>query len=56
MAPYLADGLCVLANLIANASKYSPKETSITVSSATREGFVRVTVADEVRPRPPPRL
>jgi len=37
----------VLANLIANASKYSPEETKITVSSLTREGFVRVTVADE---------
>src|SRR5436309_6171429 len=37
----------VLANLIANASKYSPEETKITVSSATREGFVRITIADE---------
>ncbi|HZP94795.1 MAG TPA: HAMP domain-containing sensor histidine kinase [Candidatus Limnocylindria bacterium] len=37
----------VLANLIANASKYAPEGTSITVSSATREGFVRVSVADE---------
>ena len=37
----------VLANLIANASKYSPEDTKVTVASATREGFVRVTVADE---------
>jgi len=37
----------VLANLIANASKYSPEDTTITVSSLTRDGFVRLTVADE---------
>jgi len=37
----------VLANLIANASKYSPEATRITVSSALRDGFVRVTVADQ---------
>jgi signal transduction histidine kinase len=43
----------VLANLIANASKYSPEDTKITVSSATREGFVRVTVADEGPGIPP---
>jgi signal transduction histidine kinase len=37
----------VLANLIANASRYSPEATPITVSTLTREGFVRVTVKDE---------
>ena len=37
----------VLANLIANASKYSPEATAIRVSTASREGFVRVTVSDE---------
>lgn len=37
----------VLANLMANASKYAPEGTTITVSSSTREGFVRVTVRDE---------
>ncbi len=37
----------VLANLMANAGKYAPEGTTITVSSSTREGFVRVTVKDE---------
>ncbi len=37
----------VLANLIANASRYSPEASKIVVSAATREGFVRVTVRDE---------
>jgi signal transduction histidine kinase len=37
----------VLANLMANASRYSPEATRIFVGSATREGFVRVTVRDE---------
>jgi signal transduction histidine kinase len=37
----------VLANLIANASKYAPEGTTITVSSESRDGFVRVTVRDE---------
>ncbi len=37
----------VLANLIANASRYSPEETTIWVTSLTREGFVRVTVRDQ---------
>jgi len=37
----------VFANLIANASKYSPEATTVTVATATRDGFVRVTVSDE---------
>ena len=37
----------VLANLIANASKYAPEATKITIGSVTREGFARVTVRDE---------
>ena len=37
----------VLANLIINASKYSPEATRIFVSTLTRDGFVRVTVRDE---------
>lgn len=37
----------VLANLIANASKYSPEDTTIRVGAETRDGFVRVTVSDE---------
>lgn len=36
----------VLANLLANASKYSPEETRITVSATLTSGFVRVTVSD----------
>ena len=37
----------VFANLIANASKYAPEASRITVSSGARDGFVRVTVTDE---------
>jgi len=37
----------VLANLISNASKYAPEGTRVTVSAATVDGFVRVTIADE---------
>ena len=37
----------IFANLIANASKYAPEATRITVSSGGRDGYVRVTVADE---------
>jgi signal transduction histidine kinase len=37
----------VLANLIANASKYSPEATSITVSTGKTDGFVEVVVKDE---------
>jgi signal transduction histidine kinase len=37
----------VFANLITNASKYAPERTSVTVRSATVNGFVRVTVADQ---------
>ena len=46
----LADGRRtsqVLANLLANASKYSPEATRIFVTSETREGFVRVTITDQ---------
>lgn len=37
----------VLANLIANASRYSPESTTIRVSAGSKDGFVRVTVSDE---------
>ncbi|HKW78512.1 MAG TPA: HAMP domain-containing sensor histidine kinase [Candidatus Limnocylindria bacterium] len=37
----------VLANILANASKYSPEATAVTVSTQARDGFVRVTVRDE---------
>ncbi|MGH2378446.1 MAG: ATP-binding protein [Candidatus Limnocylindria bacterium] len=37
----------VLANLLTNASKYSPESTTVTVSSALEDGYVRVTVADQ---------
>jgi two-component system sensor histidine kinase KdpD len=37
----------VLANLIANASKYSPEGTDIGVESADADGYVRVSVRDE---------
>lgn len=37
----------VLANLIANASKYSPENTTIRVRAEPRDGFLRVTVSDE---------
>ena len=37
----------VLGNLLANASRYAPEATTVTVSAESREGFVRVTVRDE---------
>lgn len=37
----------VLANLLGNASKYSPERTTVTLEAAVREGFVQVTVKDE---------
>jgi signal transduction histidine kinase len=37
----------VLANLIANASKYSPEATRVFIASSTQRGYVRVTVRDE---------
>src|SRR5207248_9868055 len=37
----------VFANLLANASKYAPEATAITISTATRDGFVLVTVKDQ---------
>lgn len=37
----------ILANLLSNASKYSPESTSVTVSSVVEDGYVRVTVQDE---------
>ncbi len=37
----------VLANLIANASKYAPEATRVFIDTSTQEGFVRVTVRDE---------
>ena len=37
----------VLANLIANASKYSPESTTITVSTGRIDGSVEVVVADQ---------
>ncbi len=37
----------VLSNLIANASKYAPEETRITLASRPAEGFVEVVVSDE---------
>ena len=37
----------VLTNLMANALKFSPTHTQITVSTALREGFVRISVKDE---------
>lgn len=37
----------ILANLLGNASKYSPESTSVTVSSTVEDGYVRVTVRDE---------
>ncbi len=43
----------VLANLLANASKYAPEATTVTVSARSREGFVRVTVRDEGPGIPP---
>jgi signal transduction histidine kinase len=46
----LADGrrtAQVLSNLIANASKYAPERTTVTVGSRSVEGFVEVVVTDE---------
>jgi signal transduction histidine kinase len=37
----------VLANLIANASRYAPEATTVTVTTAGRDGFVQVSVVDE---------
>ena len=37
----------VVVNLLSNASKYSPDDTAITISASTREGWVRVSVADQ---------
>ena len=37
----------VLANLIANASRYAPEATTVTVATEGRDGFVQVSVADE---------
>lgn len=37
----------VLSNLVANASKYAPESTTITVATESRKGSVEVTVADE---------
>lgn len=37
----------VLANLIANASKYSPESTTITVSTGSIDGSVEVVVSDQ---------
>jgi signal transduction histidine kinase len=37
----------VFANLIANASKYAPEGTRVTVTANSRDGFVEVTVSDE---------
>jgi signal transduction histidine kinase len=37
----------VLANLIANASRYAPESTTVTVATAGRDGFVEVSVVDQ---------
>jgi signal transduction histidine kinase len=37
----------VLANLIANASRYAPEDTTVTVATEGRDGFVQVSVMDE---------
>lgn len=37
----------VLANLLANASKYAPEATKVFVATSTKDGYVRVTVRDE---------
>jgi signal transduction histidine kinase len=37
----------VLANLIANASRYAPEATTVTVATEPRDGFVQVSVADQ---------
>jgi len=36
----------VLANLIANASKYAPEGTPVTVATDIRDGYIRVSVSD----------
>lgn len=36
----------VIINLLSNAVKYSPKETSITVSTASKAGLIKVSVQD----------
>ena len=43
----------VLANLIANASKYSPEATDILIETSDAEGYVRVSVRDEGPGVPP---
>jgi len=37
----------VLSNLLANASKYAPEETRITLASRSADGFVEITVSDQ---------
>lgn len=37
----------VFSNLIANASKYSPEDTTVRVLASAQDGYVRVTVRDE---------
>lgn len=37
----------VLANLIGNASRYAPEDTTVTVGTELRGGFVQVSIADE---------
>ncbi len=37
----------VLANLLANASRYAPEDTTVTVATEGRDGFVQVSVVDE---------
>lgn len=37
----------VLANLLANASKYSPDGTTVGIATTSRDGIVEVTIADE---------
>jgi signal transduction histidine kinase len=39
--------LQVLTNLMSNGAKFSPKGSAVTVSGLTRDGFVRVAVADQ---------
>jgi PAS domain S-box-containing protein len=37
----------VLSNLVENATKYAPPETTITISAQSHENFVKISVADE---------
>jgi signal transduction histidine kinase len=37
----------VLANLIANASRYAPEDTTVTIATTGRDGFVQVSVMDQ---------